>query len=85
MQVWIKYPQFHWIGVQATHKLMQEHVSKRAKMQKSKESQTGGTRQAYQYRTEWGEGCICEHNRWSRHLVIWSRNHEYSVFLRNDL
>ena len=38
MQVWIKYPQFHWIGVQATHKLMQEHVSKRAKMQKAKKA-----------------------------------------------
>ena len=23
--------------------------------------------------------------KWSRHLVIWSRNHEYSVFSRNDL
>ena len=34
---------------------MHEHVSKRAKMQRSKESQTGGTkqaRQAYQHRTK---------------------------------
>ena len=55
MQVWIKCPQFHWIGLWTTHRVMHEHVGNRAKMQKSKESQTGGTkqaRQAYQHRTE---------------------------------
>ena len=38
--------------------LMHEHVSKRAKMQKSKESQTGGTKQAWQsyHRAEWRKG-----------------------------
>ena len=35
-----------------THRLMYEHVGKHAKMQRSKESQTGGTKQAYQHRTE---------------------------------
>ena len=28
MQVWIKCPQFHWIRVWTTHKLMHEHVGK---------------------------------------------------------
>ena len=39
-----------------THRLMHEHVGKRAKMQRSKESQMRGpkqARQAYQQRTEW--------------------------------
>ena len=34
MQVWIECPQFHWIGVQTTHKLMHKHVGKHAKMQR---------------------------------------------------
>ena len=38
MQVWIECPQFHWIGVWTTHRLMREHVGKRAKMHKSEES-----------------------------------------------
>ena len=41
-----------------TNKLMHEHVDKRAKMQKIKESQIGGAkqvRQAYQHRMEWRE------------------------------
>ena len=52
MQVWIKCPQFHWIGVRTTHRLMHERVGKRAKMQGSKDSQIGGTKQANQHRTE---------------------------------
>ena len=48
MQVQIECPQFHWIVVWITHKLMLEHVSKRAKLQGSKESQTGGAKQAWQ-------------------------------------
>ena len=48
MQVWIGCPQFHEIGVWTTHRLMNEHVGKRAKMQRSNESQMGGTKQARQ-------------------------------------
>ena len=58
MQVWIECPQFHWIEVWTTHRFMHEHVGKRAKMRRSKESQMGGekkARQAYQHRTEWRE------------------------------
>ena len=47
---------FHWIGVWTTHRLMHEHVGKRAKMQRCKENQTGGTKQArqvYLHHTEW--------------------------------
>ena len=46
MQVWIKCSQFHWIGVWTTHRLMYEHVGKRAKMRRNKENQTGSTKQA---------------------------------------
>ena len=56
MQVWIKCPQFHWIKARTTHRLMHEHVGKRAKRQRSKEIQTGGAKQAwqaYQHCTEW--------------------------------
>ena len=51
-------PQFHEIGVWMTHRLMHEHVSKRANMQRSKESQMGGTKQARQasHRTKWRKG-----------------------------
>ena len=55
MQVQIEGPQFYWIEVQTTHRLMQEHVGKCAKMQRCKESKTGGTkqaRQAYKHHTE---------------------------------
>ena len=48
MQVWIGCPQFHWIGMWMTYKLMHEHVDKHAKMQRKKESQMGGTKQARQ-------------------------------------
>ena len=61
MQVWIECPQFHWIGIWTTHRLMHEHVGKRAKMQRSKESQMGGAkqaRQAYQHRTKQRKVCI---------------------------
>ena len=48
MQVWIECPQFHWIRVWTTPRLMREHVGKHAKMQRSKESQTGKAKQARQ-------------------------------------
>ena len=35
-----------------THRLMHEDVGKGANMQRSKESQTGGAKQAYQHRME---------------------------------
>ena len=38
----------HWIGVWTTHKLMHEHVGKRAKMYRREESQMGGIKQAWQ-------------------------------------
>ena len=44
-----------------TYRLMHEHVGKRTKMQRSKESQTGGAkqvRQAYQHCTERRRVCI---------------------------
>ena len=43
------------------YKIMHEHVGKHAKMQKSKKSQTGGTkqaRQAYKHHTKWRKVCI---------------------------
>ena len=47
----------HWIEVWMTHRLMHEHVGKRAtRKHRSKESQTGGTkqaRQAYQHHMGW--------------------------------
>ena len=97
MKIWIKCPQFHWIGVWMTHMpsikipkrdsrscvsktsvnshkiieirldntskqgLMHEHVGKRAKMQRSKESQTGGTKQerkAQRHQTKWRKVCF---------------------------
>ena len=48
MMVWIECPYLHWIQVWTTHKLTDEHVGKHAKMQRSKESQMGGAKQAWQ-------------------------------------
>ena len=48
MQVWIGYPQSHEIGGWTTHRLMHKHVDKRARMQRSKESQVGGIKLARQ-------------------------------------
>ena len=36
MQVCIERPQFNWIGVWTTHRIMHEHVGKHAKMQEAK-------------------------------------------------
>ena len=38
----------HWIRVWTTHRLMHEHVGKRAKMYRREESQMGGIKQAWQ-------------------------------------
>ena len=38
-----------------THRLMHEHVGKHAKRKKSKESQTGGAKQAWQAHQHWTE------------------------------
>ena len=38
MQVWIERPQFNWIGVWTTHRLMHEHVGKHVKMQEAKKA-----------------------------------------------
>ena len=61
MQVWIKCPQFHWIEVWMTHRLMHKHVGKCAKIQGRKGNQMGGATQAwqpYKHRTEQGKVCI---------------------------
>ena len=55
-----------------THRLMHEHVGKRAKMQRSKENQTGEAkqaRQAYQHRTKWRKVCIKHTNTMEMHLT----------------
>ena len=72
MQVQIDCPQFHWIGVWTTHKLMHEHVGKRAKIQRSKKSKTGGTkqaRQACQRRMERRKVCIKNTNTMEMYLT----------------
>ena len=56
MQVLIGCPYLHEIRVWTTHKLMHEHVGKHAKMQRSNESQAGGTKQARQAWSE--EKCV---------------------------
>ena len=55
-----------------THRLMHEHVGKRAKMQRSKENQTGEAkqaRQAYQHCTKWRKVCIKHTNTMEMHLT----------------
>jgi len=55
-----------------THRLMHKHVGKCAKIQRSKENQTGGAkqeRQAYQHRTEWRKVCIKHTNTTEVHLI----------------
>ena len=63
-----------------THRLMHEHVGKHAKMQRSKESQTGGTRQAYQHRTKRKRVCIKHTNT----TGVFLTNGYIQLILRRD-